>query len=96
MIWNNISEVGLPEEFTPKYSKDNHTESVEVLVWDSFYGPSIDRLWNGEWVSDIKRKEGNVIEPAVCHEKVAWAYINVPEWLDSRRYLKMDKNGNLH
>lgn len=54
LIWHNIAEDGLPEEFTPKYCKDKHTESVHVLVWDSFYGPSIDRLWNGEWVSDKK------------------------------------------
>lgn len=77
--WYNIEEEGLPEEFTPKYCKDEHTESAFVLVWDSFYGPSIDRLWNGEWVSDIKAREGNFIEPAVCHKKVAWAKIPPPE-----------------
>ena len=40
--------------------------------------------------------EGNVIEPAVCHEKVAWAYINVPDGLDAKLYMKRDINDNLH
>lgn len=93
--WHNIKEE-LPEEFTPKYCKDGHTESVFVLVWDTFYGPSIDRLWDGMWVSDRKRLEGNIIEPAVCHEKVAWAYINVPDGLDAKLYMKRDINDNLH
>lgn len=76
----------LPEEFTPKYAKDGHTESKFVLVWDSFYGPSIDRLWNGEWVSD--RKSKNSIEPAVCHEKTHWAYIPIPEELERTGFFK--------
>lgn len=94
--WHNIKEEGLPESFTPKYSKDGHTESVFVLVWDDFYGPSIDRLWNGEWVSDRKLQEGNTIEPSVCHQKVAWAYIDIPEWLDPCLYKKKDKNDIWH
>ena len=94
--WNKISEVGLPEEFEPKYSKDGHTESVTVLVFDSFYGFSLDRLWNGEWVSDRKLKEGNIIEPAVVHEKIAWAYIPYPESIESNLFKKLDKNNEWH
>ena len=48
--WHIIEEEGTPPEFEPKYSKDGHTESAYVLVFDSFYGPSVDRMWNGEWV----------------------------------------------
>lgn len=94
--WNKISEVGLPDEFEPKYSKDGHTESVTVLVFDSFYGLSLDRLWNGEWVSDRKLQEGNTIEPAVYHQKLAWAYIPFPEFIDSKLFQKLDKNNEWH
>lgn len=96
LIWHNIAEEGLPEEFIPKYCKDEHTESVHVLVWDSFYGPSIDRLWNGEWVSDKKVREGNVIEPAVCHTKIAWAEIPPPDFVDPMAFKKIDSNGKIH
>ena len=96
LIWHNIAEEGLPEEFTPKYCKDEHTESVHVLVWDSFYGPSIDRLWNGEWVSDKKVREGNVIEPAVCHTKIVWAEIPPPDFVDPMVFKKIDSNGKIH
>lgn len=94
--WNKISEVGLPEEFQPKYSKDGHTESVTVLVFDSFYGFSLDRLWNGEWVSDRRLQEGNIIEPAVFHQKLAWAYIPYPDDIDSKLFKKLDANGVWH
>ena len=94
--WNKISEVGLPEEFQPKYSKDGHTESVTVLVFDSFYGFSLDRLWNGEWVSDRRLQEGNIIEPAVYHQKLAWAYIPYPDGIDSKLFQKLDANGVWH
>jgi hypothetical protein len=94
--WNKISEVGLPEEFQPKYSKDGHTESVTVLVFDSFYGFSLDRLWNGEWVSDRRLQEGNIIEPAVFHQKLAWAYIPYPDGIDSKLFKKLDANGVWH
>lgn len=96
LIWNKITEVGLPEEFTPKYCKDNHTESKNVLVWDSFYGPSIDRLWNGQWVSDIKMSTGNIIEPAVYHQKIAWAEIPIPEFVEGRIFQKLDKDNKWH
>ena len=92
--WNKISEVGLPEEFQPKYSKDGHTESVTVLVFDTFYGFSLDRLWNGEWVSD--KKKNNCIEPAVVHEKVAWAYIPYPDFIPTEHFKKRDVNDNWH
>lgn len=81
IIWHPLigKDAVLPEEYTPKYSNDNHTQSDYVLVWDDFFGPEIDRLWNGEWSSDRKRKSGKVMEPAVCHRKVAWAEITPPD-----------------
>jgi hypothetical protein len=96
IVWHDIVTEGLPPEFQPKYCKDEHTESVFVLVWDTFYGPSIDRLWDGVWVSDRKRMEGNIIEPAVCHEIVAWAYIPIPESVDPNLFKKVDKDGNIY
>ena len=41
----------LPEEYVPKYGEGTK-RSDWVIVWDTFYGPSIDRLWDGEWQSD--------------------------------------------
>lgn len=96
LIWHNIAEEGLPEEFTPKYCKNEYTESVNVLVWDSFYGPSIDRLWNGEWVSDKKVRENNIIEPSVYHTKIAWAEIPPPDFVDPMLFKKIDNNGKIH
>ena len=42
--WINIKD-SLPEQ---KEGFNGHLHSDYVLVWDSFYGPSIDRLWEGE------------------------------------------------
>lgn len=70
--WHFCHE-SMPEEFTPKYSNDGHTESEYVLTWDSFYGPSVDKLWNGKWVSE--RRNENRITPDVCHSIVAWMEI---------------------
>jgi hypothetical protein len=94
--WHIIKEEGTPPEFEPKYSTDGHTESAYVLVFDSFYGPSVDRMWNGEWVSDRRNRDGNVVEPSVYHEKVAWAEITVPECLPEAYFKKIDKNGILY
>ena len=38
----------LPEEYVPKYGRSTKRSDL-VIVWDTFYGPSIDRLWDGEW-----------------------------------------------
>ena len=82
MKWHYIkinNPKSLPKEYTRKYSNDGHTESNWVVVWDSFFGPSIDRLWNGEWQSERDEKTKNVISPSVVHYKVAWAEIPAPE-----------------
>lgn len=76
----------LPEEYVPKYSKSEAKRSDWVLVWDTFYGPSIDRLWDGEWQSDIDKERRNAIEPAVCHEKICWAEIPIPDCIDSNLF----------
>jgi hypothetical protein len=56
----------------------------------------LDRLWNGEWVSDRRLQEGNIIEPAVFHQKLAWAYIPYPDGIDSKLFKKLDANGVWH
>ena len=71
----------LPEEYVPKYGEGTK-RSDWVIVWDTFYGPSIDRLWDGEWQSDRKAREGNFVEPAVCHEKICWAEIPFPDCIN--------------
>ena len=91
--WHYVETDGLPPEFKPKYSSHEHTESVRVLVWDSFYGPNVDALWDGEWISE--RKSRGAIQPAVCHGIVAWAYSPVPDNLTPRQFMKMDEDGNL-
>lgn len=94
-VWHNIEEEGLPPQFQPKYnSKDGHTESVRVLIWDSFYGPSVDALWDGEWISE--RKSRGCVQPSVCHDIVAWAYIPYPECIDPNMFKKIDKDDNIH
>lgn len=70
--WHFCNE-SMPEEFTPKYSKDEHTESKYVLTWDTFYGPGVDRLWNGKWAS--QQRNENSITHDVCHSIVAWMEI---------------------
>ena len=69
----------LPEEYVPKYEK-GAKRSDWVIVWDTFYGPSIDRLWDGEWQSDRKAK--GCIGPDVCHVKICWAEIPIPDCID--------------
>lgn len=80
-MWNNISRYSnnYPEEKEIKYSNTPHTESDDVLVWDSFYGPRIDKRWNGEWLSERINREKKVITPAVCHYDVAWMPITPPK-----------------
>lgn len=92
IVWHDVETEGLPPEFQVKYSKDDHTESVKVLIWDSFYGPSVDSLWNGEWISE--RKSRGCVEPSVCHRIVAWAYIPIPESMNPNFFKKVDKDGN--
>ncbi len=70
--WHFCNE-SMPEEFTPKYSKDEHTESKYVLTWDTFYGPGVDRLWNGKWAS--QQRNENSITHDVCHSIIAWMEI---------------------
>lgn len=70
--WHFCNE-SMPEEFTPKYSKDEHTESKYVLTWDTFYGPDVDRLWNGKWAS--QQRNENSITHDVCHSIIAWMEI---------------------
>lgn len=70
--WHFCNE-SMPEEFTPKYSKDEHTESKYVLTWDTFYGPGVDKLWNGKWAS--QQRNENSITHDVCHSIVAWMEI---------------------
>ena len=70
--WHFCNE-SMPEEFTPKYSKDEHTESKYVLTWDTFYGPGVDRLWNGKWASHQRNE--NSITHDVCHSIIAWMEI---------------------
>lgn len=62
----------MPDQFTPRYSDDDHRESDYVLVWDSFYGPSVDRLWNGEWCSEKVDPKHPRITADVVHKIVAW------------------------
>ena len=66
----------LPEEYVPKY-EEGPKRSDWVIVWDTFYGPSIDRLWDGEWQSDRNTK--GCIGPDVCHVKICWAEIPIPD-----------------
>lgn len=73
--WININDA-LPEQ---KIDFNGNLHSDYVLVWDSFFGPSIDRLWEGEWSSDRKARKEKIIEPAVLHYKTHWAYINKPK-----------------
>ena len=70
--WHFCNE-SMPEEFTSKYSKDEHTESKYVLTWDTFYGPGVDRLWNGKWAS--QQRNENSITHDVCHSIIAWMEI---------------------
>ena len=42
-----------------------------------FYGPSSDRLWGVEWQPGRKAKGCN--GPDVCHEKICWAEISIPD-----------------
>lgn len=72
--WISINE-SLPEQ---KKDFNGHLHSDYVLVWDSFYGPSIDRLWEGEWNDDIRARREVRIEPSVVHYRTHWAYINSP------------------
>lgn len=83
----------LPEEYVPKYEK-GAKRSNWVIVWDTFYGPSIDRLWDGEWQSDRNTK--GCIGPDVCHVKICWAEIPIPDCVDPMLFKKVDKNGKIH
>ena len=69
----------MPEEVEKVTSSGKHTESEKVLVFDSFFGPSVDRLWNGEWVSEKKVREGRIIRPDIVHFITHWSEIPSPE-----------------
>lgn len=80
-MWHHMSQYStdFPEEKAVKYSGSTHTESEDVIVWDSFYGPRIDKRWNGEWLSEKSRKEKNAITADVFHYDVAWMPIVPPK-----------------
>lgn len=82
-LWRNINMYSLkwdyPEEHEVKYSRIPRTESNEVLVWDSFFGPRIDKRINGEWLSEKIEREQKVITPSVMHYDIAWMPITPPE-----------------
>lgn len=80
-MWHHISRYSddYPEEKEKKYSDSSHTESDDVIVWDSFYGPRIDKRWNGEWLSEKKNREKKTISADVYHYDVAWMPIVPPK-----------------
>lgn len=83
-MWTPISRgIGYlnhyPIEKDSKHSTTPHTESDDVIVWDSFYGPRIDKRYNGEWLSHRRQRENRTITPDVFHYDVAWMPITPPE-----------------
>lgn len=82
-LWHPITMYSndFPEERENKYTKAEHlrTESDEVVVWDSFYGPRIDKRVNGEWLSEKIEREKKVISASVFHYDVAWLPLTSPE-----------------
>lgn len=82
-LWHPITMYSndFPEEREIKYSKAEslRTESDEVVVWDSFYGPRIDKRVNGEWLSEKIEREKKVMSPSVFHYDVAWLPLTYPE-----------------
>lgn len=80
-MWHYINRYSddYPEEKEKKYSDSTHTESEDVIVWDSFYGPRIDKRWNGEWLSEKKNREKKTISAEVFHCDVAWMPIVPPK-----------------
>ena len=82
-LWRPITLYSndFPEEREVKYRKaePQRTESDEVVVWDSFFGPRIDKRVNGEWLSEKIAREKKVISPSVYHYDVAWLPLTYPE-----------------
>ena len=54
-----------------------------------FYGPSSDRLWGVEWQPDRKAKGCN--GPDVCHVKICWAEIPIPDCIDPNLFKRPRK-----
>ena len=80
-LWHPITRYSndFPQEREVKFSATPRTESDEVVVWDSFYGPRIDKRVNGEWLSKKIEREQKVISASVFHYDVAWLPITSPE-----------------
>lgn len=80
-LWHPITKYSndLPQEREVNFSKTPRTESDEVVVWDSFYGPRIDKRVNGEWLSKKIERERKVISASVFHYDVAWLPLTYPE-----------------